>query len=194
MAQAVKRLFPNAKLAIGPSIESGFYYDFDVEKPFTEDDLKLIEEEMKKIVKENYELERFELPRDEAIKLMKEKDEPYKVELIQDLDENEVISFYKQGDFTDLCKGPHIPNTGSIKAFKLLSTSGAYWRGNEKNKMLQRIYGISFPKASQLEEHLKMLDNLLHRFLFVPPDQEQFWMLRQYMPYEYQHFQDFFYK
>ena len=163
MAQAVKRLFPNAKLAIGPSIESGFYYDFDVEKPFTEDDLKLIEEEMKKIVKENYELERFELPRDEAIKLMKEKDEPYKVELIQDLDENEVISFYKQGDFTDLCKGPHIPNTGSIKAFKLLSTSGAYWRGNEKNKMLQRIYGISFPKASQLEEHLKMLEEAKER-------------------------------
>ena len=163
MAQAVKRLFPNAKLAIGPSIESGFYYDFDVEKPFTEDDLKLIEEEMKKIVKENYELERFELPRDEAIKLMKEKDEPYKVELIQDLDENEVISFYRQGDFTDLCKGPHIPNTGSIKAFKLLSTSGAYWRGNEKNKMLQRIYGISFPKASQLEEHLKMLEEAKER-------------------------------
>ena len=163
MAQAVKRLFPNAKLAIGPSIESGFYYDFDVEKPFTEDDLKLIEEEMKKIVKENYELERFELPRDDAIKLMKEKDEPYKIELIQDLDENEVISFYKQGDFTDLCKGPHIPNTGSIKAFKLLSTSGAYWRGNEKNKMLQRIYGISFPKASQLEEHLKMLEEAKER-------------------------------
>ena len=163
MAQAVKKLFPNAKLAIGPSIESGFYYDFDVEKPFSDEDLKSIEEEMKKIVKEDLELERFELPREEALNLMKEKDEPYKIELINDLPEGEVISFYKQGDFVDLCKGPHIPSTGSIKAIKLLSTSGAYWRGSEKNKMLQRIYGVSFPKASELEEHLAMLEEAKQR-------------------------------
>ena len=163
MAQAVKRLFPNAKLAIGPSIENGFYYDFDVERPFSEDDLKAIEEEMKKIVKEDLTLERFELPRDEAIKLMEEKNEDYKVELIKDLPEGEVISFYKQDDFTDLCRGPHLPSTGSIKAFKLLSTSGAYWRGNEKNKMLQRIYAVSFPKASMLEEHLAMLEEAKQR-------------------------------
>ena len=163
MAQAVKKLFPNAKLAIGPSIESGFYYDFDVEKPFSDDDLKSIEEEMKKIVKEDLELERFELPREEALKLMKEKEEPYKVELINDLPEGEVISFYKQGNFVDLCKGPHIPSTGSIKAIKLLSTSGAYWRGSEKNKMLQRIYGVSFPKASELEAHLEMLEEAKQR-------------------------------
>ena len=163
MAQAVKKLFPNAKLAIGPSIESGFYYDFDVEKPFSDEDLKSIEEEMKKIVKDDLELERFELPREEALNLMKEKDEPYKIELINDLPEGEVISFYKQGDFVDLCKGPHIPSTGSIKAIKLLSTSGAYWRGSEKNKMLQRIYGVSFPKASELEEHLAMLEEAKQR-------------------------------
>ena len=163
MAQAVKRLYPDAKLAIGPSIENGFYYDFDVEKPFSEDDLKKIEEEMKKIVKEDYELERFELPRDEALKLMEEKNEPYKVELINDLPEGEVISFYKQGDFVDLCKGPHIPSTGAVKAIKLLSVAGAYWRGSEKNKMLQRIYGVSFPKASQLEEHLALLEEAKQR-------------------------------
>ena len=163
MAQAVKKLFPNAKLAIGPAIDSGFYYDFDVEKPFTEDDLKAIEEEMKIIVKEDLTLERFELSREEAIKLMEEKGELYKVELIKDLPEDEVISFYKQGDFTDLCKGPHIPSTGPIKAIKLLSTSGAYWRGDEHNKMLQRIYGISFPKASKLEEHLQMLEEAKER-------------------------------
>ena len=163
MAQAVKRLYPDAKLAIGPSIENGFYYDFDVEKPFSEDDLKAIEEEMKKIVKEDYELERFELPRDEALKLMEEKGEPYKVELINDLPEGEVISFYKQGDFVDLCNGPHIPSTGSVKAIKLLSVAGAYWRGSEKNKMLQRIYGVSFPKASMLEEHLALLEEAKQR-------------------------------
>ena len=163
MAQAVKKLFPNAKLAIGPSIENGFYYDFDVEKPFSDDDLKAIEEEMKKIVKEDLELERFELSREEALKLMEEKGEPYKIELINDLPEDEVISFYKQGDFVDLCKGPHIPSTGSIKAIKLLSTSGAYWRGSEKNKMLQRIYGVSFPKASELEEHLAFLEEAKQR-------------------------------
>ena len=163
LAQAVKRLFPEAKLAIGPSIENGFYYDFDVEKPFSEEDLAKIEEEMKKIIKEDLELERFELPRDEAIKLMEEKGEPYKVELINDLPDGEVISFYKQGDFTDLCRGPHVPNTGVIKAVKLLSSSGAYWRGDEKNKMLQRIYGISFPKASELEEYLNMLEEAKKR-------------------------------
>ena len=163
LAQAVKRLFPEAKLAIGPSIENGFYYDFDVEKPFSEEDLVKIEEEMKKIIKEDLNLERFELPREEALKLMKEKDEPYKVELINDLPEGEVISLYKQGEFTDLCRGPHVPNTGIIKAVKLLTSSGAYWRGNEKNKMLQRIYGISFPKASALEEYLNMLEEAKKR-------------------------------
>ena len=163
LAQAVKRLFPEAKLAIGPSIENGFYYDFDVEKPFSEEDLAKIEEEMKKIVKEDLEIERFELPREEAIKLMEEKVEPYKVELINDLPEGETISFYKQGDFTDLCRGPHVPNTGVIKAVKLLTSSGAYWRGDEKNKMLQRIYGISFPKASELEEYLNMLEEAKKR-------------------------------
>lgn len=163
MAQAVKRLFPNAKLAIGPSIENGFYYDFDVEKPFSEEDLRAIEEEMKKIIKEDFELERFELPREEALKLMEEKQEPYKVELINDLPEGEVISFYKQGDFTDLCRGPHLPSTGAVKAVKLLTSSGAYWRGDEHNKMLQRIYGISFPKASQLDEYLNMLEEAKKR-------------------------------
>ena len=163
MAQAVKRLFPEAKLAIGPAIENGFYYDFDVEKPFSEEDLKKIEEEVKKIIKENLELERFELPREEAIKLMQERKEPYKVELIEDLSDGEVISFYKQGDFTDLCRGPHLPSTGCVKAVKLLSSSGAYWRGDEHNKMLQRIYGISFPKASELEEYLNRIEEAKKR-------------------------------
>ena len=163
MAQAVKRLFPSAKLTIGPSIENGFYYDFDVEKPFSEEDLASIEEEMKKIIKEDLEIERFELPREEAIKLMEEKDEPYKVELIKDLPEGEVISFYKQGEFTDLCRGPHLPTTGVVKAVKLLSSSGAYWRGDEHNKMLQRIYGISYPKASELEEYLNMIEEAKKR-------------------------------
>lgn len=163
MAQAVKRLFPKAKLTIGPAIENGFYYDFDVEKPFSEDDLIKIEEEMKKIIKEDLILERFELPREEAIKKMKELGEDYKVELIQELPEGEIISFYKQGDFTDLCRGPHLPSTGCVKAIKLLSSSGAYWRGDEKNKMLQRIYGISFPKASELEEYLKKLEEAKQR-------------------------------
>ena len=125
MAQAIKRLFPDAKLTIGPSIEKGFYYDFDVEKPFTEEDLSAIEEEMKKIIKEDLPIERFELPREEAIKLMREREEPYKVELIEELPEGEVISFYKQGEFTDLCRGPHLPSTGCVKAIKLLSSSGA---------------------------------------------------------------------
>ena len=161
MAQAVKRLFPNAKIAIGPSIEKGFYYDFDVEKPFTEEDLGKIEDEIKKIIKEDLSIERFELPKEEALELMKE--EPYKVELINELPEGEIISFYKQGDFTDLCRGPHLPTTGAVKAVKLLSSSGAYWKGDEKNKMLQRIYGISFPKQSELDEYLAMLEDARKR-------------------------------
>lgn len=163
MAQAIKRLYPEIKLAIGPSIDNGFYYDFDTEKPFSEEDLIKIEDEMKKIIKEDLPLERFELPRKEAIKFMEEKGEPYKVELINDLPEDAIISFYKQGEFTDLCAGPHVAKTGNIKAVKLLTSSGAYWRGNEKNKMLQRIYGISYPKASQLEEYLNMLEEAKKR-------------------------------
>ena len=163
LAQAVKRLFPNVKLGIGPAIENGFYYDFDVEKPFTEEDLAKIEAEMNKIIKEDCAIERFELPREEAIKFMQEKDEIYKVQLIEELPEGEAISFYKQGDFTDLCRGPHLPSTGCVKAVKLLSSSGAYWKGSEKNKMLQRIYGISFPKASELEEYLHMLEEAKKR-------------------------------
>ena len=161
MAQAVKRLFPNVKFAIGPSIDEGFYYDFDVEKPFSEEDKEKIEEEMKKIIKEDLEIERFSLQKEEALKLME--GQIYKQELINDLPEGEEISFYKQGDFTDLCAGPHLASTGKIKCIKILSSSGAYWRGNEKNKMLQRIYGISFPKASQLEEHLKLLEEAKER-------------------------------
>lgn len=163
MAQAVKRVVPSAKLAIGPSIDEGFYYDFDVEQPFTEEDKQKIEEEMKKIIKEDLTIERFVLPRDEAIALMKKMEEPYKVELIEDLPEGEEISFYRQGDFTDLCAGPHLTSTGKVKCIKLLSSSGAYWRGSEKNKMLQRIYGVSFPKASQLEEHLALLEEAKNR-------------------------------
>lgn len=163
LAQAVKRLYPDVKLAIGPAIDNGFYYDFDSEKTFTEAELELIEKEMANIVKEDYKLERFELPREEAIKLMEEKGENYKVELIKDLPEDEIISFYKQGEFVDLCAGPHVPSTGKIKAFKLLSVAGAYWRGSEKNKMLQRIYGTSFVKKSQLDEHLNMLEEAKRR-------------------------------
>ncbi|HHW70895.1 MAG TPA: threonine--tRNA ligase [Clostridiales bacterium] len=163
MAQAVKRLFPDVKLAIGPAIENGFYYDFDVDKSFTPEDLEDIEKEMRKIVKEDLKLERFELPRDEAIKFMEEMGEPYKVELIKDLPEDEHISFYRQGDFVDLCAGPHIPSTGKVKAFKLLSVAGAYWRGDENNKMLQRIYGISFMKKSHLDEYLERLEEAKKR-------------------------------
>ena len=161
MAQAVKRLFPDAKLAIGPSIEDGFYYDFDVEKPFTDEDKAKIEEEMKKIIKEDIKIERFSLPKKEALELMK--NEPYKQELINDLPEGEEINFYKQGDFTDLCAGPHVMSTGKIKTVKILSSSGAYWRGSEKNKMLQRIYAISFPKASLLQEYLDLLEEAKKR-------------------------------
>ena len=163
MAQAIKRLYGNVKLTIGPAIENGFYYDFDTEKHFSEEDFEKIEEEMKKIIKEDLPLERYTLSRTEAIEFMKELDEPYKVELIEELPEGEEISFYKQGDFTDLCAGPHLMSTGKIKAIKLLSTSGAYWRGNENNKMLQRIYGISFPKTSQVEEYLQMLEEAKQR-------------------------------
>jgi len=163
MSQAIKRLFPGTKLAIGPSIDEGFYYDFDSEHRFSEEDFETIEAEMKKIIKENLLLERFELPREEAIKFMEEKDEPYKVELIRDLPEDEVISFYKQGEFTDLCAGPHVESTGKIGKVKLLKVSGAYWRGNEKNKMLQRIYAISFPKQSMIDEYLQMLEEAKER-------------------------------
>ena len=161
MAQAIKRLYPEIKLAIGPSIDNGFYYDFDTDTPFTPEMLEKIEEEMKKIVKEDLKLERFVLPRDKALELMK--NEPYKQELINDLPEDEELSFYTQGEFTDLCAGPHIPSTGPVKAFKLLTIAGAYWRGSEKNKMLQRIYGISFPKASELEEYLQKLEEAKQR-------------------------------
>ncbi len=163
MAQAVKKLFPNAKLAIGPSIENGFYYDYDVEKPFSPEDLENIEKEMKKICDEDLKLERFTLPRDEALKLMKDLDEPYKVELIEELPEGEEISFYKQGDYVDLCAGPHLMSTGLVKAFKLTSSSGAYWRGDEKNKMLQRIYGTSFPKKSELDNYLALIEEAKKR-------------------------------
>ena len=163
MAQAIKRLYKDIQLAIGPSIDAGFYYDFDTEYRFSEEDFAKIEEEMKKIIKEDLPIERFELPREEAIKLMKDTGENYKVELIEDLPEDEVISFYKQGEFTDLCAGPHLMSTGKVKSVKLLSTSGAYWRGNENNKMLQRIYGVAFPKASLLEEHLQMLEDAKQR-------------------------------
>lgn len=156
LAQAVKRLYPNVKLAIGPAIDNGFYYDFDVEKPFTAEDLSKIEAEMKKIVKEGLPLEQFEMSPEDAIKYLEDAKEPYKVELCKEhADKNEPISFYKQGDFTDLCAGPHLMTTAPVKAFKLISSTGAYWRGSEKNKMLCRIYATAYPKASQLEEELK---------------------------------------
>ena len=161
MAQAVKRLFPNVKLAIGPAIDSGFYYDFDTDTPFTDEDKIKIEEEMNKIIKEDLQIERFSLPKSEAIDLMK--DEPYKVELIEELKDGEEISFYKQGEFTDLCAGPHLESTRKVKKVKILSSSGAYWRGSEKNKMLQRIYAVSFPKQSELEEHLQALEEAKQR-------------------------------
>lgn len=163
LAQAVKRLYPNVKLAIGPAIENGFYYDFDADFTFTDEILSKLEEEMKRIVKEDLKLERFVLPRQEAIKLMEEKGEPYKVELIRDLPEDEEISFYKQGDFVDLCAGPHLQSTGPVKAIKLLSVAGAYWRGSEKNKMLQRIYGTTFPKKNELDEYIAMLEEAKKR-------------------------------
>lgn len=163
MAQAIKRLYPDVKLAIGPSIDDGYYYDFDTDKAFTEDDLTKIEAEMKKIVKEELPIERFELSRDEAIKFMEERKEPYKVELINDLPCDATISFYKQGEFTDLCAGPHLMNTKYVKAFKLTSVAGAYWRGNEKNKMLSRIYGTSYTKKADLDEYLKRIEEAKKR-------------------------------
>ena len=163
LAQAVKRLFPQAKLAIGPAIDNGFYYDFDVETPFTPEDLQGIEKEMQRIIKKNERLQRFELPREEARRLMEEKGEPYKVELIDDLPEGETISFYTQGDFTDLCAGPHLPSTGKVKAFKLTSIAGAYWRGSEKNKMLSRIYGTAFDTKEALAEHLARIEEAKKR-------------------------------
>ena len=159
MAQAVKRLFPSVKLAIGPAIENGFYYDFDVEKPFSPEDLSAIEAEMKKIVKEDIKLEQFEMAPAEAVKYLEELGEPYKVELCQEhAGKNEPISFYKQGDFTDLCAGPHLMSTSAVKAFKLTNCTGAYWRGDSKGKQLCRIYGTAFPKASMLEEYLKQVE------------------------------------
>lgn len=163
MAQAIKRLWPDVKLAIGPSIDDGFYYDIDSERPITEEVFPAIEAEMKKIAKEDLKLERFELPRADAIKMMEDAREPYKVELIQDLPEDAVISFYKQGDFTDLCAGPHLMSTKNVKAVKLMKVAGAYWRGNEKNKMLTRIYGTSYTKASDLEDYLTKLEEAKKR-------------------------------
>lgn len=163
LAQAIKRLYPDAKLAIGPAIDNGFYYDIDLEHSLVPEDLEALEKEMKKIAKEDLKIERFELPREEAIKLMQEKGEDYKVELIEDLPEDAVISFYKQGDFIDLCAGPHLLSTKKVKAVKLTSVAGAYWRGDENRKMLQRIYGVSFEKNKDLEEHLHMLEEAKKR-------------------------------
>ncbi len=163
LAQAVKRLYPATKLTIGPAVENGFYYDFDSEIPFTPDALKALEGEMKKIVKENLKIERFELPRADAIALMREKEEPYKVQLIEELPEGEVISFYRQGEFTDLCAGPHLFSTGAVKAFKLTQCTGAYWKGDQKNKVLQRIYGIAFPSKDELNAYVAQQEEALKR-------------------------------
>lgn len=163
LAQAIKNIYPTCKLAIGPAIDDGFYYDIDFKTPIAAEDLANIESEMKSIIKANYPIERFELPREEALKLMKGYKEDYKVELINDLPKDATISFYKQGGFTDLCAGPHLPSTGYIKAFKLLSITGAYWRGSEKNKMLTRIYGTCFDKKSDLQEHLQQLEEAKKR-------------------------------
>ncbi len=163
LAQAVKRLFPETKLAIGPSIKDGFYYDFDRDGGFSNEDIAALEAEMKKIVKENLKMERFTLPRAEAIKLMEEKGEPYKVELINDLPEDEELSFFKQGDYVDLCAGPHVTYTSAVKAFKLTSVAGAYWRGSEKNKMLTRIYGTAFQNKTDLEEYLARIEEAKKR-------------------------------
>lgn len=163
MAQAVKRLYKDAKLAIGPSIENGFYYDFDIENPLTVEDLEKIEQEMNNIINENLKFERMDVSREEALKLMEERNEPYKVELINDLPEGEKISLYNQGDYVDLCRGPHIPSTKYVKAFKLTSVAGAYWRGNEKNKMLQRVYGVAFKDKTSLETYLHNLEEAKKR-------------------------------
>ncbi len=163
LAQAIKNIYPTCKLAIGPVIDNGFYYDIDFNTPITQDDFAKIESEMNKIIKAKTPIERFELPRAEALKLMKKYKENYKVELINDLPEDAVISFYKQGTFTDLCRGPHLPNTGKIKAFKLVSISGSYWRGNEKNKMLTRIYGVAFAKKDEMDAYFQMLEEAKKR-------------------------------
>lgn len=163
LAQAVKRLYPNTKLAIGPAVDDGFYYDFDVDVSFTPEDLAKIEDEMKKIVKEDIKLERFTMSREEAIKYFEERQEPYKVELVEGIEEGEEISFYSQGDFTDLCAGAHLMSTAAVKAFKLTSATGAYWRGDSSKKMLCRVYGTAFPKASELEAHLTMLEEAKKR-------------------------------
>ena len=163
LAQAVKRLWPEVKLAIGPAIDNGFYYDFDTDIPFSPEDFPKIEAEMAKIVAENHPLERFELPREEAIKFMQEREEPYKVELINDLPEDAVISFYRQGEFVDLCAGPHLESTGKCKNIKLMSVAGAYWRGSEKNKMLKRLYATAFEKKSDLDDYLTMLEEAKKR-------------------------------
>ena len=163
LAQAVKRLYPEAKLTIGPAVDNGFYYDIDSDVAFTPEVLAKLEAEMKKIVKENLKIERFELPRDEAVKLMTERDEPYKVQLINELPEGEVISFYRQGEFVDLCAGPHLFSTGLVKAFKLTQCTGAYWKGDQKNKVLQRIYGVAFPSKEELNEYLTQQAEALKR-------------------------------
>ncbi|MCD8286882.1 MAG: threonine--tRNA ligase [Clostridia bacterium] len=165
LAQAIKNIYPTCHLAIGPTIENGFYYDIDFNSPITQDDFDKIESEMRKIIKSRTKLERFVLPRDKALELMKKYDEPYKVELINDLPEDEVISFYKQGSFTDLCRGPHLPNTGKIvpSAFKLTSIAGAYWRGSEKNKMLTRIYGVAFAKKEEMDEYFRIMEEAKKR-------------------------------
>ncbi len=163
LAQAIKNIYPTCKLAIGPVIDNGFYYDIDFNTPITQDDFAKIESEMNKIIKAKTPIERFELPRAEALKLMKKYKESYKAELINDLPEDAVISFYKQGTFTDLCRGPHLPNTGKIKAFKLVSISGSYWRGNEKNKMLTRIYGVAFAKKDEMDAYFQMLEEAKKR-------------------------------
>ena len=163
LAQAVKRLYPEAKLAIGPAIDNGFYYDIDTEVPFTPEVLVKLEDEMRKIIKEDYKLERKVLPREEAVKYMEEKGEPYKVELINDLPEDSIVSFYTQGEFTDLCAGPHLASTGKLKAVKLMQCTGAYWRGSEKNKMLSRVYGTAFPKQSELDAYLLQIEEAKKR-------------------------------
>ncbi len=182
LAHAVQRLFPEAKFAIGPTVENGFYYDIDLEHKFTQEDLEKIEKEMKKVAKEDLKVERYELSREDALKWAKENNEIYKVELIEELPEGEVISFYKQGDFTDLCRGPHLTSTKKVKAIKLLNVTGAYWRGDDKNKMLQRIYGVTFEKNKDLEEHLHFLEEAKKRDhrklgkeldLFFIPDEGQ---------------------
>ena len=160
LAQAVKRLYPDTKCAIGPAIEQGFYYDFEFSFPFGDEHRKAVEEEMRKIVKESLSLNAYEVSREEAVRYMREREESYKLSLIDDLPKDAAISFYRQGEYAEFCAGPHISNTCHIKAFQLLSIAGAYWRGDEKNRMLTRIYGISFPKASELEQFLKMREEI----------------------------------